>query len=371
MGISSLASVKSGQITERQLEVSWNDVGQLPGDRIILFQYLSETSFCQPEGSGVVEDVPVPETSEWIRLNTSIPYFAETDLLDERCQLYWVAYIRRDGSVLGCNCIRARPNWMWDLRDRLGGARLRKLFMSGTHDAAAYEQYRGIVSNNVATKYAITQGENLFNQLAMGVRYLDMRISLRPNNSEALFWTHHGTYYLRPLINDTALVREFITRTKEIVIFDIHGLDNMDRNPNAHQMLQQLLYDEFGPWMAPQSLTWNATLEDFWAIDKRLIVTYANTEEQAGVPFLWKAIEHQWGNVNTVPDLETYLQSVMNEAEQGKLEIAWSSMAELTPTASDVITDSLDGLRGAADVVNRKTILNISTYDVKKKIQLG
>lgn len=128
----------------------------------------------------------------------------------------------------------------------------------------------------------------------------------------------------------------------------------MDSDPNAHTELHDLLYSELGQWMAPQNLTWEATLNDFWAIDKRLIVTY-NDPAGNSVSFLWQAIAHQWGNVNTVDNLHTYLQSVMNNAAQGNLEIAWSAMAELTPSTGDVVTDDLNGLRGAADLVNRKT----------------
>ena len=96
--------------------------------------------------------------------------------------------------------------------------------------------------------YYNNQDEDLFHQLSFGVRYLDMRIIFSPNlqNSDVRFFTHHGSYILRPLVNDTALVREFISRTEEIVIFDIHGVDNLDQEPGAHQELQDLLYQEFG-----------------------------------------------------------------------------------------------------------------------------
>lgn len=173
-----------------------------------------------------------------------------------------------------------------------------------------------------------------------------------PNGADVRFYTHHGSYILRPLVNDTALVREFISRTEEIVIFDIHGVDNLDQEPGAHQELQDLLYQEFGQWMAPADMTWEATLNDFWSSGKRLIVTY-NDPNQVGAPYFWPAVKHQWGNVNTVQDLESYLTGVMENAAQGQLEFAWSAMSELTPNSLDVMTDRLDGLRNAADLVNR------------------
>lgn len=220
MGISSLASVKDGQIVERQIEVSWRGTTQV-GDRVELYQCLSEAAYCQA-GSALVESVPATGAS-WIRLNTSIPHFTEGDLVDERCQTFWAGYLRQDGTLVGCGCIRAQPHWMSNLASRIGGVKLREVFLPGTHDSGAYERYNGTISNNPATKYAVTQDENLYNQLAMGIRYLDMRILFRPDNAQARFWIHHGAYVFRPLIEDTALIREFMSRTNEIVIFDIHG----------------------------------------------------------------------------------------------------------------------------------------------------
>ena len=81
-------------------------------------------------------------------------------------------------------------------------------------------------------------------------------------------------------------------------------------------------------------------------------MTYNDTN-QVGAPYFWPAVRHQWGNVNTVEDLESYLSGVMENATQGQLEFAWSAMSELTPNTVDVMTDRLDGLRNAADLVNR------------------
>ncbi|XP_032780969.2 PI-PLC X domain-containing protein 1 isoform X2 [Daphnia magna] len=364
VGISSLAAVIDGQIRERQLEISWVSIdgGYLEGDQIILYQYISEVNFCQSAGSAVVEQIVIDAqmaNDSWVRLNTGMPHLEAGDLIDERCQHYWAAYVRQNNQIVTCNCLRARPNWMSDMKDKIKDVKLRELYLPGTHDAAAYERYVGLSSENMKTKYAITQDEDLFHQLSFGVRYLDMRIIFLPNasNPDVRFWTHHGSYILRPLVNDTALVREFISRTEEIVIFDIHGGDNLDQEVGVRQELQNLLYEEFGEWMAPSNLTWEATLNDFWSTGKRLVVT-CNETNILGTPYFWPAIWHQWGNVNTVEDLETYLTGVMERAADGQLETAWSAMAELTPNSIDVTTDRLGGLRNAADLVNR----NVTTW---------
>lgn len=328
----------------------------IAGDEIKVYMYQSEELYCQTSSSAVVDRVNVGINQTWVRLNISMPYFDAADLIDDRCQLFWAAYLRQNGQVVHCSCLRAQPNWMWELRDRLQNAKLRKLALPGTHDACAYTKYQGgLAGDNIATRYAVAQGDDLFNQLSFGIRYMDIRILQRAGNEEARFWTNHGAYIFRPLLNDTALVREFLSRTNEIVIFDIHGLDGMDEAPDSHEALQTLLYNEFSLWMAPSNLTWEVTLGQLWAMNKRLIVTYSDAS-QVGVPYLWTPVQHQWGNVNTVGALQSYLQGVMDSAAAGKLDFPWSSMAELTPTTSDVITDSLGGLRNAAEAVNRKKL---------------
>lgn len=339
-------------IDERHLEISWWGVAWQAGDKIAIYSYQAQDSYCKLDSKSLVEQLAIGNANwTWLRANTRL---ADMDnfVLNEECIAYYVAYIRQDHVAVACNCMKRRPNWMWQDKDRFGGMRLRAMMLPGTHDACSYDKYRGLVSENPATKYAITQGENLLTQLQFGIRYMDIRIMFRPLTADR-FWTHHGAYVLRPLANDTALVRQFLQQSRDVVIFDIHGLDDFNGDASVHRELQQFLQNQFGQWMAPRNLTWNATLADFWAANKQLIVTYHESYFASGNPLLWTAVEHQWGDVDKINLLEKYLQSVMDRAKQGLLSFAWSAMAELTATAQDVALDKLHGLRNMADTVNR------------------
>lgn len=362
VGVSSLAGVVDGRIVERQLEVWWFDLVAEPGDRVLVVN-ASASAGCPADelDDAVVEVIDVERFSEgdaWVRAETSLAELSYEQLqqLGGDCVVYRAAYVRRD-QVLACNCLRPQADWMWRLRQQLGGRQLRQLFLPGTHDSAAYAKYLGAVSDNVATKYAVAQAEDLLTQLHYGVRYLDMRISYQPLTA-ARFWTCHGSYLFRPLVNDTALVRRFLADGRDVVIFDIHGLENFDGQPQAvHDELQQLLLEQLAPWMAPKSLGWNVTLDQLWSIDRRLIVTY-NDDAGRDNPFLWPAVRHEWGDVQSLDDLETWLESVMERAAQGLMPAhPWSAQAELTPDAGDVLVDRFGGLRGAADIVNRNATL--------------
>lgn len=80
------------------------------------------------------------------------------------------------------------PNWM-SLIDDVTPIRL--ISMPGTHDSCAIE---GCLSwyNKAWSTYVYTQNMSLDEQLAMGIRYLDIRIR-RFNNT---FTIHHGKCYL-------------------------------------------------------------------------------------------------------------------------------------------------------------------------------
>jgi hypothetical protein len=73
------------------------------------------------------------------------------------------------------------------------------------------------------------------------------------------------------------------------------------------------LEEEFGDIAAPSSLTWNVTLGDIWSINRRLLLTYNNDAMVERSDILWPAVSQQWGNVQTLDDLYTYLSGVVKK----------------------------------------------------------
>jgi hypothetical protein len=80
----------------------------------------------------------------------------------------------------------------------------------------------------------------------------------------------------------------------------------------VHEKLLQYLEQEFGNIAAPSSLTWDAKLGEIWSTNRRLLLTYNNNQMVKGSDILWPAVAHQWGNVQTLDDLYTYLSGVVN-----------------------------------------------------------
>lgn len=80
-----------------------------------------------------------------------------------------------------------------------------------------------------------------------------------------------------------------------------------------HEKLLEYLEREFGDIAALSSLTWNAQLGEIWSTKRRLLLTYNNNQMVERSDILWPAVAHQWGNVQTLDDLYTYLSGVVNK----------------------------------------------------------
>ena len=266
----------------------------------------------------------------------------------ESCLPYKANYVH-DNNALYSSCLMMRPHWMQLLKTDLWDTRLTKVVIPGTHDTGATTYYISTAAGNVVGRWTFTQDESLWQQLVIGARYLDMRISYY-NNTEEKFYINHGEIIIAPLQRYIDDVVNFIKQTEEIVIFDIHDLvHGFSGYPERESELIALLESSFGSWMAPRDLEPNPTMSDLWKTGKRLIVTYPSSEISSSA-FLWHTVHHLWGNVNNIDDLEAYLYSgIPQQSNRGSL---WSAMAQFTPSAMDVILNKWNGLRGAAVLTN-------------------
>ncbi|XP_069686377.1 PI-PLC X domain-containing protein 1-like isoform X2 [Periplaneta americana] len=239
---------------------------------------------------------------------------------------------------------------MADMQTALSPLMLRQIFLVGSHDSGSYEEYNPSTSENLVTKYTITQEDDILSQLIYGVRYLDIRAAYYPSTNET-WWVNHGVMKIHPMKLILDDVKTFLENTNEIVILDFHEFPaGFGSGLDIHTKLVEYLKEEIGEFAASPSLTWNARTGDIWSSGKRLIVSYNNNDAVAQSDMLWPAVSQQWGNVQTLEDLYSYLSQVMASPPGSK---AWSAMVELTPTTMQVITDELGGLRRMAAMVNQ------------------
>lgn len=273
--------------------------------------------------------------------------FPSTLPLSDECLTYWAAYVQ-NGSIIYSSCLKAYPNWMDESKGILYDVGIAELLLPGVHDAGAYGSANLLISGkDEVGKWTFTQDESLWQNMVLGVRYFDMRVSYYPETEE-VFFINHGDIRIRPLVEYLNQTSMFLRSTNEIIIFDIHSFEhNLGDDEVAQEALQDLIESYLYDLMVPEYLATNSKLEYLWVINKRVIVTFPVTTERL---LYWPTVNHLWGNVNDLDDLYDYFSTnVPLQVGNGAM---WSSMTEFTPDTIDVTLNHWGGLRGAANITN-------------------
>lgn len=342
LSVSSLASTSdNGIVTQRRLEMNWYGDSPQIQDRVELLSHDPIYGIV-----AVMMVFPVDYSDSWV---TTEVEFERPDLSASpgACLGYWVAYYRGD-VLLSSNCLRSQPQWMWENRELLGDRRLIDLVLPGTHDSGAYEEYRGAISDNPVTMYAITQEESIFNQLMYGVRYLDLRPSFY-NDTEEQYWLNHGLYRIRPFSLILDDIVRFMNLSNDLLIIHIGGWNGeFSQFPEKYLEFTDMLEFQLEEWLAPASMGVNATLSDFLNSGKRLIMI--NEHHADGDPYPWAEFEDTYNGDNTPEKLMATLEEFLDKTP---LPDPWLLSGEQTPNVADVIFNRLGGLRVMASEVDR------------------
>ncbi|KFB35922.1 AGAP006088-PA-like protein [Anopheles sinensis] len=223
---------------------------------------------------------------------------------------YYVHLTTPAGIVVKTFCMQGHPTWMNDYRSQIGDISLIQLFLPGTYQSVGYMTEESGTDLEVLRKYFITQGwEDVRSQLRLGARYLDIRIS-EYVSSNVRFWTVHNIVKMHPLKNILEQVRKFVEDTSEIVIFDIHAFQKGFRSFKAHLDLVEFIRNEIEDLMVSPSVGWNGTLNQIWATERRIIVTYGNPTVVDIFPnHLWSASRFRIHYVDDKNEVKEYLYS--------------------------------------------------------------
>lgn len=121
-----------------------------------------------------------------------------------------------------------------------------KTFSLGSHDSGTYQMNTDLgfapdiadsplwvlntlwfITSNLFLRYSVTQKMSVFAQLTSGVRYLDLRIAKRPEDSE--LYIVHSFYgpHLARIITDVSIFLQ--QNPKEVVVLDFQHVHNFDK----------------------------------------------------------------------------------------------------------------------------------------------
>lgn len=195
-------------------------------------------------------------------------------------------------------------NWMAGL-PVLSTLPLTQLPIPGTHDSGSYgitprsewaltgksqfgfltelpQFLQDLLVKPIAAAWGKTQSNDIYDQLASGIRYLDLRLTNEPDGQ---IYLEHG---LRAELASEAIddIAQFAAaHPREALIVYVQGINNF--TPETHAEFIAEMQAAFGSRMAPRALGTSATLADLWAIDKNVIVVYNNAAAVDADPLLW------------------------------------------------------------------------------------
>jgi hypothetical protein len=137
----------------RYLILSWENAYPINGDWIGLFDE-------EPSSSSIPLFVVQPQSSSgWVETNSHETAPPSHDLgYTKKCLGFWVAYVSANSStIVTSSCLQTEPTWMSDLKTELSPLLLRQIFIPGTHDTGAYEEYDPSSEQSLIVKYTIAQ----------------------------------------------------------------------------------------------------------------------------------------------------------------------------------------------------------------------
>lgn len=291
------------------------------------------------------------------RLTTPVKYpkYSTELAMTGNCLGYWAVLLQVDVAdnssvVIESSCLRGHPRWMRESCCHFSNLRLDELFVPGTHDSAMYRLRRDWPVGD----FIFTQDETIAQQLAFGIRSLDLRVGF----VDGVFWIFHNKFKSQVTV-ETILrqVRSFVETTGEVVLLDFHrftlGFDRyVDPVDERHRMLVQVIVNTLGEVAAPRRL-FNSTLEEILggcgqqARRNKPSVFLMYNYDYVGPhsEFLCPGVVQNWADAQDINYLVEYLEENACKKSPGTLSSAQAELTVKFPSQVDV-------LRELAEIVN-------------------
>ncbi|XP_036426607.1 PI-PLC X domain-containing protein 1 [Colossoma macropomum] len=198
------------------------------------------------------------------------------------------------------------PNALWDIP-------LFNLTIPGSHNAITYcldkndrspvdltqpdmlqklDKYMKPIIRPFVYKWAVTQERCVREQLDCGVRYCDLRIAHRPNDSSSDLYFYHGVYTTVTVETVLKEIKAWLdAHPKEIVILSFSHFLGLSQE--LHTLLISTIKNVFDSKLCPK--TEGVTLRNLWSLGYQLIVSYDNHVANCHRE-LWSHIPYWWAN---------------------------------------------------------------------------
>jgi hypothetical protein len=240
----------------------------------------------------------------------------------------------------------ATARWMTEMAGDIGDRNVTELAILGTHDSATYgithesgyavdaptgipglPQFLQATAKHITAEWAKTQAHTVLEQLRLGVRYLDIRLSSRSDGRGTVsLWVSHGLYSVpfSDVVRDVVAfinggaggdVAQATDANREVFVLDVQKIWGFDRNPSMHALfLEAIAPLELAVVRRPHGI--HTPLAALWAAGQRVFVLYPGSSACDVHPGLIRrgdaTIRSWWFNLNSVAPL---VSSVRGELE--------------------------------------------------------
>nr|XP_040039566.1 PI-PLC X domain-containing protein 1 [Gasterosteus aculeatus aculeatus] len=204
-------------------------------------------------------------------------------------------------------------SWMSHLPRALWDTPLYHLAIPGSHNAITYcldmndrspvdltqpdllqklDKYMKPLIRPFVYKWAVTQERTIRQQLDSGVRYCDLRIARRPNDSSGDLCFYHGVYTALTVETVLMEIREWLdAHPKEVLILSFSHFLGLSQE--LHALLLATIRNAFTSKLCPK--TEELTLRNLWASGYNVIVSYEHNICSCHGD-LWPHIPYWWAN---------------------------------------------------------------------------
>ncbi|XP_040896380.1 PI-PLC X domain-containing protein 1 [Toxotes jaculatrix] len=249
-------------------------------------------------------------------------------------------------------------DWMSALPQELWDIPLTNLAIPGSHDAMSYcldinsplvrsesDCFRLLdglfycFTRPVIFKWATTQDKSIEKQLSMGIRFFDLRIAHKPNDSSSdLYFTHVIYTHITVLETLFSVATWLESHPKEIVILACSHFEGMD--DRCHESFIFHLKKLFGSKLCPRKES-VLTLRSLWASGYQVVLSYDSQTAERHQE-LWPDIPYWWANQRTAQGVISYLD---RKKDLGRPDGFFVSGLNLTADRYYITTNPKQSLR--------------------------
>ncbi|KHJ92156.1 hypothetical protein OESDEN_07961 [Oesophagostomum dentatum] len=282
-------------------------------------------------------------------------------------------------------------NWMAELPPELTSRPIYSLKIPGSHDSGANDclSEKLPVANDegspirelgkapcirrIIKRWAVTQSYSIRQQLDLGIRYLDMRVSYPPidvRDSKTDFRLIHALYGPK-LLEVFREIAEFLrTNTKEVILLDINHLYAFDMD--SYTLLQTEAFKTLGRELFCPVTTDSVSLDYMWENGYRVIVFSSFASNDSNLFWPNYMIPSPWPNTNNVDALIQTLETCLNErCTVSNVQGFFVSQGVLTPKNYDVIYKFYSTLRDFSQQATGRVLQWLSGLSDEQKAKVN